>query len=308
MKLRHTSQKAYLALMQMSETQLFIFVEGKQADRPFYSKIAEAPCSSAGISAQVATASEIPEASGGKESLGIFHDFLNDQRSLVFEFKGKKKAALFFADKDIDDLLNQRIRSQSFIYTKTYDVEGTILKAGDVFGAAATMAGLAQSEVRESIKSKEEWLRACAEKWKQWLAICIYCKKHKLTGLPNFRVSSQVNRETVGEVDKDRLDAYIAKMKATSGYSDVKFRRSFSAVSRTIERLYRENRHYEVFKGKWYLLFLSAEIRRIARGRAVDLRALHYGLIGGVQMTLAHPNALTEHFVASIQTVLALLI
>lgn len=306
-KLRHTSQKAYVRFMQVSEAQLFIFVEGKRADRHFYSSVSEGPCAAANIAFQIATASEIPEAGGGKGALKTFHNFLEEQQALLSSFKGKKTAALFFADKDIDDLLRIKINSDYFVYTKTYDIEGTILKAGDVFGAAAVMAGLGHAEVRAFIGEKEDWLRRCAAAWKEWLSICIYCKKHALAGLPNFGVPSKVNREIVGDLDPDALATYIANMKAVSGYTDAKFERSLNAVRRRVDKLFREDRYYEVFKGKWYLLFVAAAIKRIAGGRDVDLRALHYGLIGGVQMTLTHPNILTEHFVTAINSILLLL-
>ena len=307
-KLRHTTQKAYFRSMQISGAQLFIFVEGKRADRHFYSKISDPPCSAANITCQVATASEVPEAGGGKESLKSFHNFLENQELLISDFKGKKTAALFFADKDIDDLLRIDVRSNYFVYTKTYDLEGTIFQTGDVFGAAAAIGGLGEAEVKHAIGDKDNWLRQCAETWEQWLVICVYCKKHELRGIANFGVPSQVNRDLVGDIDADALAIYIARMKVASGYSDAKFERSIRAVRRKINKILGEDRHYAVFKGKWYLLFVAAAIKSIAAGRDVDLRGFHHGLVGAVQMTLAHPNALTEHFVAAIQATLLLLL
>ena len=64
----HHSYNGYLRSMQMSETQLFVFVEGKQCDPFFFSQI----CSTSldqHLRYEIATAQQIPGDAGGKQRL-----------------------------------------------------------------------------------------------------------------------------------------------------------------------------------------------------------------------------------------------
>jgi hypothetical protein len=127
-RLRHTGPEAYLRFMQISTASLFVFVEGKRGDRSFYSTLAAFTCSATNIIFDVITAAELPEAAGGKDALITFYNFLLNRDALRSDWQGKKTAGLFFADKDIDDLLGLTIRSPHFVYTRTYDLEGTLFE------------------------------------------------------------------------------------------------------------------------------------------------------------------------------------
>jgi len=277
-----------------------------------YSAIAASVCNASNLDFLVATGSEIPETGGGKPSLATFYEFLRDQNALLSDLKGQKTAALFLLDKDIDDFLKIQIRSSHVIYTRTYDLEGTLFRTGNLIRAAAAMAGLEENVLYLEMGDPKEWLRSCAERWKAWVIICIYCRKHNLAGLPGYRISSRVNRTSgdlaVGEVDEFTVNDYIRRIQAASGFDEDKFKRSYGAVTRMVNYLFRLGRHDEVFKGKWYSLFVDDVVRRIAAGREFDLRAVHAGLIAGLAMTIAYPNELTKHFLEAINSILAALI
>src|SRR5438477_11201049 len=101
-RLRH-SNAAFVRGMQMSGATLFVLVEGK-TDRFFYATLTEAVCSVSGTTYQICSAQELPAGTGGKEALLSFFQYLRSRGLLVDSFKVKKTAAIFFLDKDIDDI------------------------------------------------------------------------------------------------------------------------------------------------------------------------------------------------------------
>ncbi len=79
-RLRH-SENGYIRLIEMSNTQLFAFVEGKD-DRYFVGKICEVACAAYGIKYQIVIAEEIPEGTPGKQGLLNFFGMLKSQNKL----------------------------------------------------------------------------------------------------------------------------------------------------------------------------------------------------------------------------------
>src|ERR1035437_1610354 len=103
-RLVHSDVKAYLRYIQTSRHQLFAFVEGP-SDRFFYDRICAVASSGSGVTYQIVTAAELPGGTGGKPGLLNFHSELATRKKLFHNFKGKFIGAIFFFDKDVDDLL-----------------------------------------------------------------------------------------------------------------------------------------------------------------------------------------------------------
>lgn len=70
-RLRHT-HRGFQRYMQISQTQLFIFVEGKIIDPHFYGKVCESAFQDTRIRYQIRTAKELPGDTGGKKALISF--------------------------------------------------------------------------------------------------------------------------------------------------------------------------------------------------------------------------------------------
>lgn len=80
--------------MQMSDTSIFVFVEGRQ-DRYVYSRLVEAECRGRGIAHKIVCADEIESTSGGKQAVLGFFSYLRKRSSLIDDFKGKTTLAIF---------------------------------------------------------------------------------------------------------------------------------------------------------------------------------------------------------------------
>src|ERR1019366_5882509 len=145
-RLRHTPE-GFVKYMQMSSRSLFVFVEGTKVDRYFYSRICGQVCSKKDVGYQAVAAAELDGSGGGKSRLLNFFKVLDGSGSLVSNFKGKKTTAIFFLDKDIDDILGRKVASPHVVYTPTYDVEALIFQQGELIGPAAAMASMDPAEL-----------------------------------------------------------------------------------------------------------------------------------------------------------------
>lgn len=116
-QLTHKSFDTFLRKMQMSRTKLFVFVEGKRNDPFFYGNICGKIFSNSNISYKIYTSKDIPGQSVEKLALCNFFKYLEQRSELLNEFKGMKTAAIFFLDKDIDDLLDTQIISDHVVYS-----------------------------------------------------------------------------------------------------------------------------------------------------------------------------------------------
>ena len=100
------SNPAFKRYMQMSQrTKVFVFVEGFEADPYFYGQFCEQVFGAAACTYEIVGGWRLAQ-TGGKTVLMGFHAYLATTHSLLGTFQGKCSVALFFLDKDIDDVLH----------------------------------------------------------------------------------------------------------------------------------------------------------------------------------------------------------
>lgn len=243
--------------MQMSGTAIFVCVEGYN-DRYYYGRA----CSHALRSSfAVVTSHQLPPGFGqGKGGLVAFFRRLRATGQLNALFKGKRTYFLFFLDKDVDDALNQRLRSEHVVYTDTYDLEGHLYRSGPLLaavGAAATQ--LASEDVQRVFGAgPEHWLRAAAETWRGWLALCI--ASMRLRAGTGFDCYSRVNDGQFGQARQNLFDAEVDVLQGKVPDKDV--RKVVAWAQRRVNTSFQRNEHLVLFKGKWLAAFLRNAYQR----------------------------------------------
>ncbi len=309
-RLRHTEQ-GFIRYMQMSGRGLFVFVEGTKADRYFYARICNIVSLKRGVQYETISGVEITGTGGGKGKLLKFFKTLAASATLVSDFKGKKTAVLFFLDKDIDDILRATVKSPHIVYTSTYDVEALIFQHGDLPGSSAALASLDRADVSTALGDTNAWRLSCAERWKEWTKICVFCVRHQAHSVANFHKFSQVNQAhhgtSTGPLNAQAVATYWAKIRAATSLSPVQFERKRKAVERLINYLFSQGRHSIVFKGKWYLPFLTSQLFDVADGKAFDKKAVDAGVIGALANSIDFSGAWAQPFVDGIQNVVSYL-
>lgn len=298
------SLSAYRRRMQMSQTVLFIFIEGYM-DRYVYDKIVDSECKGSDIDYKIVTDKELQINAVGKQALLKFFIYLRRRASLIDRFKGKTTLSVFFLDKDVDDFLRIKRRSEHVVYTETYELENYLFMYGDLTEAAAASALLETDTIRDDLGSYNEWRKRAAATWIEWIKLCLFSHTRKINSFCNYGHSrSPINDEVYGSLNTNKYTELLSTLKRQSGLPLDRFKRSFTRLSKVVDRMYSDGQHDFIFKGKWYSCFLAEDIRRIASSRSFDSQRLKKRLLSSLALTLNTDDDWAEHFKAPIRRLL----
>lgn len=298
------SLSAYRRLMQISRAALFIFVEG-YTDRYVYSQIADCECQASGVDFQMVAAEELPGGAGGKPALLNFFDYLRRKSSLIDSFKGKTTVSIFFLDKDIDDFLRTKRRSEHIVYTETYELENYLFMHGELSEAAAASTSLEARRIRAALDGYTSWRQTAAAKWAEWVKLCLFSHTRKIGSACNYgRPRSPINRLAYEPVEADKYECYLSALRSQCNLAAGQFERCFARLCRKVDRLYSTGQHDLIFKGRWYVCFLVEDIQKIAGGRRYQSRYLDQRLLSSLAQTLNFDDAWAEYFRAPIRVLL----
>lgn len=305
-QLVHSDVKAYVRYLQTSRHQLFACVEGP-TDRFFYGRVCDVASSGASISYQIVPAAELPKAAGGKPALLSFYLELKKRRKLLHDFEGKVTGIIFFLDKDVDDLLGKQIRSRHIVYTECFDLEGQAFKHG-ALQEAASAAAFVESRWLEPLRLTDSagWRLSAAQRWKEWVELCLLCRVRDIQCVCNFGNASLVNRAILSPADPRKLKAHLTMLEQKSGASAADFVRAYEEVKEAVNRLYAKAQHDRIFKGKWYQTILEAEIRELSRATKTKVMVDNFGnrLLATLLQTLDFSRSWAEHFILPVRKLL----
>lgn len=293
-RLQH-SFLAFRRLMQMSRTQLFVFVEGTETDQFFYGEICSSVLPALNVSFEIVASARL-EGGGGKQIVLGMYRFLNANGSLLDDFQGKRTGAFFFLDKDVDDVLNRAVLSPHICYTETYDVENYVYGRGDLIRGAAAAAALPRASVAAQIVDAAIWPARAATLWKNWVGLCLFAHKHGVNNPAKYSNSSQINVPSNSPADAQRLTAALVALEHASGLPQDSFKRKWVSVVRFVEQIYSQRRQDVIFKGKWYGSVLQGEILSAAGGTPFNNNGLSRRLAPVIAATLNFEQDWAVHF------------
>lgn len=291
------SFSGFVRSMQISDTILYAFSEGKIHDRYFYGKICESACKPIAINYTVCCAQELPGDNGGKQQLINFYKYLQKKKLFLFNFKGKKTAVIFFLDKDIDDFSKRRLHSDHVIYTKYHDIENHLFVDGNVIEAVAATSSLDPVFIAKQIGNYNDWRQRVASYWKDWVKICFFTKKRNIGCECTYSSQSRINNPLYDNIiDAAAYSTHLTRIEQLSGLSKVQFKRAFQRLSRQVDNIYNQNSYDLVFKGKWYSPFMENEIKKIVGKRPVNIRSFQSRLETALLISLDFYKHWAYHF------------
>ncbi len=291
----HHSFSGHLRLMQMSTTQLFIFVEGKQCDPYFFASICSATLDDR-LKYEIAIARQLPGDTGGKQALISFFEFLRMRKSLFSDLGGQKTTCLFFLDKDIDDLQRRKLRSRHVVYTQHYDVQNYIFKHGNLVTGTSAAASIDPRRIDRQLTDASEWCRKAASLWRDWIALCLRMLEDGIPCEANYRVLSPIQTRYCGPTDIN-LHLEITRRLARRNRIPVSdLRRRIELSRRKVSRYFAKEEHHRIFKGKWFAIILADDVDRIMAGDPYDNNGLPGRLPSAIAATLDFTEAWTEYF------------
>jgi hypothetical protein len=295
-RLKHTSLNAFRRSMQISNADLFVFVEGK-SDRFFYNKVCLEALRGRGLTYQIRLAQELPGQTGGKAELLRCFSYLRQRNALLEDFKGRRFATVFFLDKDIEDLARTTKNSIHLIYTQHYHLENYFFIHGDLIEATAVASTLNHDDVRRSpIGNNLTWREQAADNWRDWVKLCVFTVLRRINYDSSFSVLSRINNGPYSTVNQNEYQRRLRELETRSGLTSRGFARAFRRISQHVDDLYNDREFDKVFKGQWYSYFLVEDSRRIAAGRPMDSASLPDKLILALQLTLNFQDPWAEHF------------
>src|ERR1039457_2075498 len=291
-RLRH-SAKGLVRSMQMSRAAVNVFIEGEQVDGYFYSKIvySESP---APFAYRVIRSNQLPTPGSGKKHLLIYFRLLRRQKQLVIDFKGKRSVVLFFLDKDIDDLSRTMVRSPHVIYTQYYEVENYLYMHGDLIEVSAAAFSADIAEVMRHFGSVSDWTLRAADRWKDWVKLCLAASDCRARGVCNYHSASQVH--SAGVLDPTLFSAKLAEIELASGLSHADFVSKFRRLQAKVNRYYASGDQDRLFKGKWYSIVLSDELAKAGLVTGAASKSMPSKLVSGLMQSLDFSEDWTSYF------------
>ncbi|MGN6263726.1 MAG: hypothetical protein ACTHNO_23615 [Ralstonia sp.] len=255
------SEEGYLRSLQMSEAQIFAFVEGG-LDRPFMDRVL-ALCSLDRIKYRVIAAKELPGKTGGKAKIIEWFGIVSERNFLIGERFGKKFGCIFFADKDADDFLQTKIDSPHFLYTETYDIEGHLFSCGDLVRALSDGALITAAQARDIIGDRDAWLREVSQNWIEWLALCMISRRHSINVGCSYDRMSTINKDWLSAVDEDLLVELKERIRVKIGCGVEDFEEIFNESKGLIVDGINSGKILKYFKGKWIKSLLQKKCEPI---------------------------------------------
>lgn len=294
------SLEGYLRFMQMSQAQVFLLVEGRDPDPYVYGKIATKSLGQR-FAYEICRAEEIDRegGGGGKSALLRFFMHLESNGQLGGDFKGKRWFAVFFLDKDVDDLLGAIRSSPHIIYTAFYDIENHIYSAGDLREAAAASATVDIHEAPPTFANSLAWRRSAANRWKQWVFLCLLVSRLGVSCACGYRLKSSINVPPNAYTTQD-IEPYLETIRQASGREVAQFQAAVEAVRGEVEEFYQVDEFDKIFKGKWYASILHADLLEHLSGRAANRNALETRLTPAIAQTLDVDGEWSTRFVAKL--------
>lgn len=298
------SLTGHLRYMQMSRAVLFAFVEGKECDSYIYGQICAGICNQRQIGYELCKANQIPPHAGGKSALLTYHDFLRKRRALKTSLAGKDSIAVFFLDKDIDDLLGRLRRSRHTIYTRYYDVQNEIFLNGDLVRGCASAASLDPALLGPLLSDSRRWCAQAAQKWREWVVLCLVAYLKRIPHQCNYRMQSQVQCPKTGLVDLKKVTQLCAEMSLKSRLPAADFTAHHGSVSKRVAKMYSYGEQDRVFKGKWYAFLLDQDIGLLMGQAEYDRSGFASRVTSAVAATLIFPSRWAEHYSTRLAAVL----
>jgi len=256
--------RAFARGVQMGTDRLWLIVEGRVHDRPFYDRLLSSHLHTAtnGYSIRLAEQLEVVGTSaGGKAHLLSLYAELGKHGLLKTVNSRGANHILFAMDRDFDEFADTVIDSPHVMYTIGMDVEADILLHGDLVRATSSAYSVARSEASMVVSDGLSLARSLCVLWKDWIiagACSAVCGIE--TGVRYSRVS-RINANGFGALDEKARDALFAAFDDEHLPQEARFA---SVVARSkAETALSADREWTFVKGKWLASYVAHLIRDV---------------------------------------------
>ena len=296
--------RAHIRAIQMSQKSVFVYCEGRTHDPYIYAEfVRRSRLNHEGFYC-THRVEDVTGTGGKKAVLGLYSRFKR-QNLLVSEFKGKKFCALFFVDKDVDDLKRAVKKWTNLFYTDLYDLEGQIYRDTDLRHAVAVGLSIDINEVPPEYHNPKDWIERKAKKWEKWILLCAGSELLATNCGCGYGRSSRINKSLLGEVNMEIFEEFKRALQHRSGLTQSKFDAIFKKLERHLGRLEKANNLAGLFKGKWLESIIEAELAIKFKGKAVNIKNVGSRISGVAASSFDFSSNWAGHQIRSIRDILS---
>ena len=309
-RLRHDI-KAYLAALRMTQTQLVVFVEGKENDPTFYSTVIERYQVATQTIVELRRALELPGSaksrtggSGGKLQLQKAGKLWASQTARApHSYKCK---IIFALDKDIDDIQGTKNPDNIYVYTEGYSVENYLVRGTDLVRAASSAYSLTPNELERIFNpDQQSWMAAAHLLWGDWIVFCIASKEYSKAGVGNFRIPSKFNSPAHAPCKEDVKRTWTTLLAAKSKAYVPDFEFVIDAISLHVKSELATRRGDRFFKGDWYIDILYSQVEADPHLRSLRADVGKVGLWAAIRASFQLANDMYDHYRRAFDGILA---
>lgn len=206
----------FAARVRMSQIRVFLIVEGRKTDRPFYERVLRelGGLEETEFALYLSEEISLETSSGqGKRHLLALLDFWEDMDVLTQENSGGPRVIAIAVDRDRDRPADGSVRSKHIFYSLGADVEADILRHGDIIQSVADAFSITRSEAERILPSGGVF-ECLAFLWSEWIilgargAACgselSYGRQSLINGKSSFEVIDGVQlKQLSAKVDQE---------------------------------------------------------------------------------------------------------
>jgi len=197
----------------MSPKRLWVLVEGKTHDRPFYENILEHAALLQGLDYDVRLGEQITvegKSGGGKSHLLKLYGLFSEQGWLDQSNRRTNVSVVFCLDKDLDDFRCRTVSDPHVVYTQNADVEAEIFHNADIARAISFSHGIGASVAAKIVAGDKPLPERLSGLWSDWIRIRLLAIACNYSASDRFGQPSAVNNENFGSVDTSKVSSMLS--------------------------------------------------------------------------------------------------
>lgn len=251
--------KAFARRVKMSSQRLWLLVEGRSHDRPFYDRVLGAHDLTAeqGYAVRLAEQIELNGLSaGGKDFVKSLHAFFESEGVLSQSNSRGPRLIAFALDSDFERISGQQINSPHVLYTQGMDVEAEIILNADVQKAASSAYSLTRDSVAAVIPDGRDLAVDLANRWRRWIEHGAIASCYGLETGVRFSQTSKMNAGGFGECIESvagKLESDLKARLAQQGVVDL----GGEQAKLQIDALFASDGQWLLVKGRWLARFVA---------------------------------------------------
>ena len=272
LRLSH-SRAGFMRMVMMSQDKLFVIVEGRELDTPFYSGICESSHRVSRAGYQVWLIEQIEDANGkptgGKKGLLSLFEYCKSQGKLRYSTPLGEKSFAFCLDRDNENVTGGLKRSGHLIYTRLNDVESEIFS--QPLNERVIMASLSidRDSARRFLWALGDWRLDLSNAWKEWIELCCLAKAIGARTDVGFSKESIINGDRYGKMDAAAAASARARVLSRSNFDATRTMAIEKRVSDKIGKIYATGDPRTLLHGKWLSKFLAYRAKDYFAGKPV---------------------------------------